>query len=225
MQVHPQRARALALGGLSETVQVDFLAAMQSRQFHRGDHLFQQGGQPHAVFLVESGRVNWTRLTEDGNEQSLQVVGPGEAVGLIGLMDRRPYMGSAIALDEITAWELSAAAFESLVQKHPEAALLIIRLLSVKMRQVVEHIHSLSGRSAAERVITVLLEKARPEAERCVVALTHQEIAQISGLARETVSRVLAELQRRGTVSLTRSAVLLRDPSLLWEALGMKAGT
>lgn len=225
MQAQPQRARALTLAGLSEAAQADFVAAMQFRHFARGANLFQQGDEPDALFLIESGRVNWTRLTEDGNEQSLQVVGPGEAVGLVGLLDRRPYMGTARALDETTAWELSAAAFQALVQKHPDAALLIMRLLSVKMRRVVEHIHALSGRSATERVITVLLEKARPLGDQCIVSLTHQEMAQISGLARETVSRVLAELQRKGTVRLTRSAVLLRDPNLLWDTLGMRAGT
>lgn len=209
-------ASVAALTDLSPEAAAEVMAAMSFHAYRRGTHLFHQGGEPQAVWFVETGQIKWFKVTEDGREQILQVAGPGDAVGLVALLDRKPYVAAAKAVEASTAWSLSIPEFDRMVLRHPELALLVMRQLGDGVRWLLEHVHSMQHRSAHDRVVSVLQRRAEPDGEgRQVVRLTHQEIAQMAGIARETVSRVLADLQRRGAVVLTRSQVLLLDVGLL----------
>lgn len=206
-----------AFEGLPEHIIRDLVKVMHLRTFRKGSVLFEQGEDPHAIFFIESGRIKWHKVSEDGNEQILQVVERGEAVGLVALLDRKPYVAGAKAVEDCTAWVLSVDDFDKMVLRHPQLGLLVMRLLGDGIRWLLEHVHSMTSRSAHERVASVLIRKAeRTEAGQRIIPLTHQEIAHLGGMARETVSRVLADFQRRGAVQLTRSAVILRDASLFW---------
>lgn len=209
-----------AFAGLAPETVADIVSVMSLRTYRKGSHLFYQGEDPHAVWFLESGRAKWFKVSEDGQEQILQLVNPGEAVGMVALLDRKPYVAAAKALEESTAWTLSIHDFDRMVMKHPELALLVMRQLGDGVRWLLEHVHSMQHRSAHERVASVLMRKAQVRENGLkVIPLTHQEIAQLAGMARETVSRVLADLQRRGAVRLTRSQVLLLDGTLLWNCL------
>lgn len=215
--IRANRTAVAAFASLPPETVSDLVKVMTLRTYRKGSHLFYQGEDPHAVWFVETGRVKWFKISEDGQEQILQMVNPGEAVGLVALLDRKPYVAAAKALEETTAWALSLLDFEKMVMKHPEVALLIMRQLGDGVRWLLEHIHSMQNRSAHERVVSVLMRKAQlRENGTRVIPLTHQEIAQLAGMARETVSRILSDLQRRDAVKLTRSQVVLLDPARFW---------
>lgn len=210
--------RVTAFDGLPAAVVQDLIQVMHCRAFRKGSVLFAQGEEPHAIFFIETGRVKWHKVSADGNEQILQVVEQGQAVGLVALLDRRPYVAGARAVEDVTAWVLTVQDFDRMVMRHPELALHVMRLLGDGVRWLLEHVHSMTSRSAHERVSSVLIRKAEHrEAGHRTIALTHQEIAHLAGMARETVSRVLADFQRRGAVRLTRSAVILLDASRFWQ--------
>ncbi len=206
-----------AFRGLPEDVVSDLVSVMRLRAFRKGSVLCAQGEEPHSIFFIEAGRVKWHKVSEDGNEMVLQVLGRGEAVGLVALLDRKPYVAGAMAVEDTMAWVLSVPDFDRMVMKHPQLALEVMRHLGDGVRQLLEHVHAIHNRSAHERVSSVLIRKAEPTDHGYrVVPLTHQEIADLGGMARETVSRVLADLQRRGAVRLTRSKVILLDASRFW---------
>ncbi|HWI61089.1 MAG TPA: Crp/Fnr family transcriptional regulator [Symbiobacteriaceae bacterium] len=206
-----------ALRNLPQSSQDALLQAARLRTFRKGSVLFSQGEEPRAIFFVEKGLVKWHKVSEDGNEQILQVVEPGQAVGLVALLDRKPYIAAATVMEDATVWELTVSEFDRLVMAHPEVALGVMQLLGDGVRWLLEHVHAMTNRSAHERVASVLIRKAEPTKEGSrVIPLTHQEIAHLAGMARETVSRVLSDFQRRGAVRLTRSAVILLDATLFW---------
>jgi CRP/FNR family transcriptional regulator, cyclic AMP receptor protein len=206
-----------AFHGLPETVVAELTRIMHLRAFRKGSVLFDQGEEPQALFFVETGRVKWHKVSEDGNEQILQVVEPGQAVGLVALLDRKPYVAAATAVEDSTLWVLTVADFDRMVMRYPQLALVVMEHLGDGVRWLIEHVHSMTNRSAHERVSSVLIRKAEAaENGQRVIPLTHQEIAHLAGMARETVSRVLADFQRRGAVRLTRSAVVLVDATRFW---------
>lgn len=206
------RSSVAAFAGLPEVVVNDLIQVMQLRAFRKGSVLFDQGDDPHAIFFVESGRVKWHKVSEDGNEQILQMVEPGQAVGLVALLDRGPYVAGAKAVEDCMAWVLTVTDFEAMVMRHPQLSLFVMSLLGDGVRWLLEHVHSMTSRSAHERVSSVLVRKAQQtETGHRIIPLTHQDIAHLAGTARETVSRVLADFQRQGAVRLTRNAVILVD--------------
>lgn len=218
MKLIQRAGRIAALPGLAEVLEEELLRVMRLRTFSKASVLFRQGEEARAVYLVERGRIRWQRVSADGNVQTLQVAERGDTVGLVALLDRDPYVAEAVAVEESTAWELSAVAFDHVVLRRPELALQFMRLLGSGVRSLVEHVHAMSNRSAQERVTAVLMQRTQEAGTGgVIIPMTHQEIANITGLARETVSRVLADLQRRGAVRLTRSAVAVVDPTVLWE--------
>lgn len=220
----PMRSTVAAFASLPAQTVSDLVAVMSLRSYRKGSYLFHQGEDPHAIWFLESGRAKWFKVSEDGQEQILQLVNPGEAVGLVALLDRKPYVAAARALEESTAWALSIPDFDRLIIKHPELSLLVMRQLGNGVRWLLEHIHCVQHRSAHERVVAVLMRKAQSRENGLkVIPLTHQEIAQLAGMARETVSRVLADLQRRGAVRLTRSQVILLDASRFWSPMQEQA--
>jgi len=222
MQSHVRISSLAAFATLPREAVADLVTVMSLRSYRRGSHLFQQGEEPHAVWFLETGRVKWFKTSEDGQEQILQIVNPGEAVGLVALLDRKPYVASAKAADDTTAWTLSITDYDAMVMRHPQLALLVMRQLGDGVRWLLEHVHSMQNRTAHERVVSVLMRRVQVhESGERVVAMTHQEIASLAGMARETVSRVLSDLQRRGAVRLTRSKVILLDSERL--AVGEKS--
>lgn len=206
-----------AFVGLSEATVADLLTVMHLRTFRKGSMLFAQGEEPNALFFIESGRVKWFKVSEEGHEQILQVAERGRAVGLVALLDRKPYVAGAQATEDSKCWVLSVADFDQMVMRHPQLALLIMSHLGDGVRTLLEHVHAMSNKSAHERVSSVLIRRAEPAGDGLrIIPLTHQEIANLGGMARETVSRVLADFQRRGAVRLTRNAVVLLDATRFW---------
>ncbi|HYG60437.1 MAG TPA: Crp/Fnr family transcriptional regulator [Symbiobacteriaceae bacterium] len=212
---HPQGVAALT--GLPDAIAADLMKVMNLKTFRKGSVLFAQGEEPHAVFFLESGRVKWHKVSEDGNEQILQVVERGQAVGLVALLDRKPFVAGATAVEDTVVWAMTVADFDRMVMRHPQLALLVMNLLGDGVRWLLEHVHAMTNRSAHERVASALIRKAEPSRDGSrVIPLTHQEIAHLAGMARETVSRVLSDFQRRGAVRLNRNAVVLLDAKLFW---------
>lgn len=219
MPRHLQLPGIKVFATLSADARRDLFSVMYLRSYRKGSLLFAQGEVPSAIYFVESGRVKWHKVSEDGCEQTLQVVETGEAVGMVALLDRKPYIANAEAIEDAMVWVLSVADFDKMVLRHPEVALHIMSLLGDSVRWLLEHVHAMTTRSAQDRVVAVLVRKAvTTDTGHQVVPLTHQEIAHLGGMARETVSRVLADLQRRGAVRLTRSAIIVVDTSLFWSA-------
>lgn len=215
-----------AFADLPDAVVADLNRAMHLRPIHEGALLYRQGDAPDTVFFLHTGRVKWHLVNEDGSEQTLMVVEPGDPIGLVALLDRRPCIASATALEESTVWDISLDDFDRLLQRHPELALRVMRHLGEQVRGLMERLNALSARSAHERVSSILLQRAQPaESGVQVIPMTHQQIAHMSGMARETVSRVLADFQRRGAVRLTRSAVILLDPSRFRSGRGGRSGS
>jgi len=212
-----QTTQVAAFAGLGEDVVRDLTGVMKLRTFRKGSRLFAQGEEPQAIYFVESGRVKWHKVSEDGNEQILQMVGPGQGVGLVALLDRKPYVAAGTAVEDTRAWVLTVADFDGMVMRHPQLALLVMRLLGDGVRSLLEHVHAMTHRSAQERISSLLIRKGEMQENGLrVVTMTHQEIAHLGGMARETVSRVLAEFQRRGAVRLTRNAVIVLDATRFW---------
>ena len=180
-----------------------------------------EGQQPDGVFLLCKGRVKLAMTGGDAKSIIVRIVEPGEMIGLECLISGKPFSMAAETFDPATLHFVKREAVLALMRDHPSVCAAITEQLSNDYRSACLHIRSLGlSRSASERIVQFLLEWAAKGREtdeglRVTIPLKHEEIAQIVGVSRETVTRTLTELKHRALITMKGPSVLIRDKSAL----------
>ena len=135
------------------------------------------------------------------------MAGPGELFNAEPLFDGGPTPASARAMSPVRALLLPSAVLVALIGNHPSIALLLLRELSARQRELVILLEDLHFRSVRARLARVLLREARDGA----AAITQQELAERAGTVREIAGRTLRDMQQEGLVRLLRGQVMVLD--------------
>lgn len=193
-----------------------------TRTVPAGTVLFTAGEPSRGLYIIASGRVRIYRLSAEGREQVLHVEVPGRPVAELPLFDGGPYPASAVTVDESRLVFLPRSDLESIYRENPDVAHAIIIGLGKRLRHLVQVTETLAFRDVAARLALLLAGYAersgRPTSEGVELVLdrTQEEIALEIGAARESVSRALKQLQRKGLVrQLERDRLLIPDPARL----------
>lgn len=188
------------------------------RDMPAGSVVFTAGETCRGLYIVESGRVRIYRLSPDGREQVLHIEGPGRPVAELPLFDGGAYPASAVTLEPTTLVFLPRADFEHLYRTNPDAAHAIILGLGKRLRHLVQLTQTLAFRDVAARLAMLLAgyaERAGTPTDAGIeltLDRTQEELALEIGAARESVSRALKQLQKRGLVAqLERDRFLIPD--------------
>jgi CRP-like cAMP-binding protein len=171
------------------------------RRFPVGKTIVEEGLPGDYMYVIREGRVKVTKLSGDGREKILELLESGEFFGEMSLLDRAPRSASVKTLAETRVLALARNDFLSVLRRSPDLAMAVVQELTRRLRQVDEQASSLSFQSVEERTRGLLQRMAREEMEgplRRTPALTHQQIADMIGTSRETVTRVVKELKEQG---------------------------
>ncbi|MCC6316628.1 MAG: Crp/Fnr family transcriptional regulator [Gemmatimonadaceae bacterium] len=177
-----------------------------TRAHPAGTVLFTTGEPCRGLYMVESGRVRIYRTDAAGREQVLHVEGEGRAVAELPLFDGGPYPASAVTIEDSRLVFLPRADFEFLYRSQPDIAQAVIRALGRRLRQLVHLAETLAFRDVAARLALLLVGYAErsgvvtPAGTEIELDRTQEEIAHEIGTARESVSRAMKELRRRGLI-------------------------
>ncbi len=198
-------------------VLVDLFHTGKKLTYSKGEFIIRPGESPPGVFYVESGLVKSYDITKYGEENLLIIRKEGEFLGLTWAVtgEDRHIIYSTLAPS--TVWLVTREAFISFLQSKPAAAIPVVDMITDMYRLHSERIMTLEYRSVRERLISFLLTASvrfgRKTAEglRLDVPLKQQDIASSINATRETASRALAELERKGLLSSEQSYITLRD--------------
>jgi CRP/FNR family transcriptional regulator, cyclic AMP receptor protein len=190
--------------------------------FPKGARLFAEGEQPRGVFVLCAGRVKLTESSLEGKTVIVRLAEPGEVLGLSATISGDPYHLTAETTEPCQADFVRRDDFLRYLREQPEVCLRVIEMLSEILRAAHTQIRSFGkAHSAAARLARLLLCWSEQIGERTQegvhlkLPLTHQEIAQMIGASRETVSRLLGELKQQQIISLNDSELLIRDQATL----------
>jgi CRP/FNR family transcriptional regulator len=193
-----------------------------TRTMPAGTLLFATGDPCRGLYLVQSGRVRIYRVSPEGREQVLHIEGPGRPVAEVPLFDGGAYPASAVTLEESRLVFLPRAEFEQLYRTNPDAADAIIRGLARRLRHLVHLSETLAFRDVAARLAMLLAGyadragHATPAGVEIALHRTQEELALEIGAARESVSRALKQLQRKGLIVVEeRERVVIPDVAKL----------
>lgn len=189
--------------------------------YGEGEQIIDRETQSEDVFFVISGRARVVNYSPGGREVSFDDIGPGGLFGELAALDSRPRSASVVARTPILTASVSAAAFRELLQTHPPIAMALLRRLAEVVRESTERIMDLSTLGAHNRIFAELLRLAgdsdpgafQQHANRARIrpAPHHVDIASRVSTARETVARVLSDLNKKGVVERERDALVILD--------------
>lgn len=193
-----------------------------ARKVGAGHVLFTTGEECRGLYIIEAGRVRIYRTNPEGREQVLHIEGPGRPVAELPLFDGGPYPASAVTLEETRLVFLPRADFEFLYRTHPDIAQAIIRALGRRLRHLVHVTETLAFRDVAARLALLLVGYAErsgrhtPDGIELTLDRTQEELALEIGAARESVSRAMKQLRRKGLIlPIDRDRLLVPDLSRL----------
>ena len=184
--------------------------------------LFVEGEEPRGIFILCSGRVKLTTSSTDGKRLILKIVEAGEVLGLSAAILDRPYEVTAETIQPSQVNFIKRDDFLKFLASYSEAAINTAIQLSEKYYLAQKEIRSLGlSHSTGEKVAKLLLDwcdaggENTPKGIRLKVLLTHEEIAQMVGTTRETITRLLSDLKRRKVIDINGSTVMISNREAL----------
>lgn len=200
---------------------VNFFHSGTKLTYSKGEFIIRPGESPPGVFYLEEGLVKSYDITKYGEENLLIIRKTGEFLGLTWAVTGQDRHIIYAALAPTTVWVVARDSFQEFIRKNPSAALPVIDTITDMYRLHSERIMTLEYRTVRERLISFLLTTAKRFGEktatgiRIAVPLKHQDIASSISATRETTSRALAELERKGQLRSEQSFITLIDEATL----------
>lgn len=191
-----------------------------------GAVLFVEGQAPRGMYVLCRGRVKLSTTSREGKTLILRIAEPGEVLGLHATVSGRPYELTAETLQASQLNFVKREDFLQFLQEHGDACLRAAQHLSQNCQSAYEMIRSLGlSHSVTEKMARLLLEWSEQgentkEGIRVKLALTHEEIAQLVGTSRETVTRVLGDFRKQQIAQLRGSTLLIRNKAALERLVG-----
>ena len=192
-----------------------------SRRFGRGSTIILAEQQGDAFFIIQKGRVKVSVSREGGREVILSFLGVGQVFGELSLLDGKPRSADVTATEATELIMLRRPDFLRLITEKPSIVIGLLTELASRLRKVDYNIAGLALLDVTNRVSKTLLQLANEggEQEEHGVLIknrpTHQQLAQMSGTTRETVTRVLRQLEEQGYIECSgRNIVILSDATI-----------
>lgn len=200
--------------GLNES-QLDLLSTGSTRRsYARGRTLVAEGEPSQSLFVLLSGRAKVQRSDSEGKEVIIAVIGPGEFIGEMSLIDDEPRSASVITLETCEFLSIRKESFRQILMQSTDVCMGVMKGLVKRLRLADRKIETLALLDVYGRVARVLLDSSElVNGERVVRSrLPRQQIAKMIGASREMVSRVMKGLETEGFIqSLPEGRLLLRE--------------
>jgi CRP-like cAMP-binding protein len=185
------------------------------RSFARRSLIYAPTEPGQSVLLVASGRVKIKDITADGKETILAFIEEGELFGELALVDEEPRQEYAEAAEDCQILAIPREDILWLMSQRPDVALSITKLVGLRRRRIENRFRNVLFLSSRERMIHLLMELADTHGTRVGFAteiglpLSHQELASLIGVTRETVTVVLGQLQAEGLIRVQRRRIVI----------------
>ena len=187
------------------------------RDFPRNSTVYLPSDVADGAFLLGKGRIRICSNTPDGKQSILAFIDPGEVFGELSLVQDGEREERAEAAVDSTVILLPGDELRRLMENSPSLALGVTRLIGLRRRRIERRLKSLLFRSNRDRLTHLLLElteqygRTTDEGVLLDIKLSHQELASIIGVTRETVTTLLGEMQLEGLLKISRQKVVIRN--------------
>ncbi len=215
------RARLLSENDLFRGMAADEMNAIAGRlpmaTCKRGQLLYAPGETGEALFILKAGQVRLYRIAADGRKLVLATVGPGAVFGEMAAIGQSMTDSFAEAVDDSVVCIMSRIDIEQVMLEYPSVAVQLVRVLSGRLHEAEKRLEQFAFAPVPERVARLLLSLAHGGE---VAGYSHQELADMIGTSRETVSRAMVDLKTAGILEIDRRCIRLLDIEALRRQCG-----
>jgi CRP/FNR family cyclic AMP-dependent transcriptional regulator len=187
------------------------------QKYHKDNIILIEEEVGSTMFIILSGRVKISRISDDGREVILSILSEGDFFGEMSLLDGHTRSASVTAIEESELLVIRREEFLQILRDFPQIAINLLKELAQRIRKSDEHIKSLSLQDATGRVATTLLRIAedsgvfrRGQVEIAELPL-QQDLANMAGTSRETISRVIKSLTEEGLLKKSSGKIIILD--------------
>lgn len=203
-------------------------ASIIHKEYQKGEIILFEGEKSEGVVIINEGSAKAFKSSNDGREQILYIFSEGDFFGEQNLLNDRTATYSVEALQPLKACILSKQKLQQLLYQYPDIAVKIIEELGERMARLENVMQGMGVRNVDHRVGNILIEFAQKygtedkEGTLIHLPLSREGIANYLGIARETVSRKLGQLESEGVIrSINNKSILILDPEALTEIAGI----
>lgn len=202
--------------GLPEEIVEKATAHIVSRVHPPNQVILLENDWGSSVYFILDGWVKIRTYNLDGKEVTLNILGKGELFGEMAALDEVPRSTDVITLAPTMIGNLPAQDFVQMIHSEPLAGIRLAQLMARRLRQVNRRLR-LRESDSTSRVADILLFLAEGQGKQQLSGgteipnLPHRELSSLSGLARETVTRVLSKLEKKGLINRERDVLCIPD--------------
>ncbi len=196
-----------------------------TKRFNKRDIVFSEGEQGESMFIIISGMIKVFKTSTGGQVKTLDILGKGDFLGEMAILEKEIRSATASAAEDTEVIVLKKRIFEKHVKNNPVVSIKVMRALCARLRKADREIEALSFQNVLGRIaITLinLMEKYGIKTDRGVkinLKLTHQELADMVGTAREMVSRTLLSFKKNNCIIIENKYIYITNVKELKELI------
>jgi CRP/FNR family transcriptional regulator len=198
------------------------------KKFKKHETILYEEDTSEFMYIILIGKVKVVRMTEDGKEIILAVHQAGEFFGEMSLIDGKTIPASVIATEDSLVAIISKKDFYSVLLVQNKVMISLLKIFCSRLRKCWDTIQLLNFNNAAQRAKMLFLMlsdeygKKSPDGITLNIKLTHQDIAEMTGLTRETITRVIDKWQKNGEITVLKNKFIRLNPNFLQEDISLK---
>ncbi len=191
------------------------------KRYEKGQVIFEQEAPSDAFYTIASGRVKIFKMLPSGKDMILEIFGAGDPLGAVAAYDGRPFPASAVALEDTACIVIPRAAFFRLLEQHPSLVRGLMLGLTIRLVELTNRLAQLSGSRIEPRFARLFLKLAGEmgRAERggifIPLALSRQELADMTGTTIETGIRIMSRWGKEDVVRTEKDGFVILDRQTL----------
>jgi CRP-like cAMP-binding protein len=193
---------------------------LKRKSLRKDEVLFRQGDEGAALYIILQGRIKIS-VSRRMDRVTLAVLGQGEFLGEMALLDGLPRSADAVAMEDSQLYFLSRKDFLSFLSHHGNAAHAILASLSMRLRKTDDQLAEMCFLNLSTRLARQLVELADRQSiaendpSECRLETSQRELGDILGVSRESINKELKSLREQGIVVTARNFIVIRDLAAL----------
>lgn len=191
----------------------DLAMILVDQLFRKGQTIFSEGDEGNGFYVVISGRVKVYKVSAEGKEQILHILGTGEPFGEAPVFAGQHFPAHAMALEQSRIFYFPREGFIELIRKTPDLALNMLAVLSRRLRKFAGLIEDLSLKEVPGRLAAYLLylREMRQGVDNVDLDISKGQLASLLGTIPETLSRILGRMSSRGLIEVDGPRIRILD--------------